>query len=30
MTSGIGYWAELEQAWKADIYYTENDFVTED
>ena len=29
MTSSVGNGVELEQAWKADICYTKNNFVTE-
>jgi len=30
MTSSVSYCAEFEETWKADVYYTKNDFIAED
>jgi len=30
MTSSASYCAEFEETWKADVYYTKNDFIAED
>jgi len=30
MTSSASYCAVFEETWKADVYYTENDFIAED
>jgi len=30
MTSSASYCAEFEETWKADVYYTKNDYIAED